>query len=81
MYELAFRIRDSSEDDAESPLPQNDEKARIPTWSLSTKPSRTYMIETNYELENSAVESSHSKKSWDVGLYVFVLYFHLPDMP
>lgn len=76
MHNLAFRIRDSNEDDAELPLPQDDEKAKIPTWSLSTKPSRTHMIETNYELEKSAVESSNSKESFDIGLYIFIPRFY-----
>ncbi|MCJ1264432.1 hypothetical protein MMC22_004304 [Lobaria immixta] len=64
----AFQIRDPKEDHAELPLPRGDEKAKIPAWSLSTRPSRTYMIETDYELEKSAINSSNSKKSIDVGL-------------
>jgi hypothetical protein len=64
----AFRIRDAREDDAELPMPLDDDRAKIPTWSLSTAPGRTYMVETSYGLEQSAVESAHSKKSWDIGL-------------
>lgn len=34
------------------------------------------MIETNYELEKSAVESSNSKESLDIGLYIFIPHFY-----
>ncbi|MCJ1264760.1 hypothetical protein MMC22_004635 [Lobaria immixta] len=64
----AFRLKTSNEDDAEPDLPQDDEKAKIPVWTLSKDPSRTYIHETNTELETSAMISGHSKKSLEVGL-------------
>ncbi len=64
----AFRLRDSGEEDAETHLPQDDEKAKIPVWSLSQRLSHTYLVETASELETSAIMSGHSKKSWEVGL-------------
>lgn len=67
----AFRIRESSEEEAELPLPQDDEKAKIPTWRLSTDPARTHILDVNNEIEKSATESSHSKDSINVGLWAF----------
>ena len=65
---VAFRLKTSNEDDAEPDLPQDDERAKIPVWTLSKEPSRAYIHETNTELETSAMMSGHSKKSLEVGL-------------
>ncbi|KAL8824195.1 MAG: hypothetical protein Q9191_005227 [Dirinaria sp. TL-2023a] len=64
----AFRLKNSNEDDAEVNLPQDDERAKIPVWTLASNPSRAYIRETNSEFETSAMMSGYSKKSFDVGL-------------
>lgn len=71
MFELmfkAFRLKTSNEDDAEADLPQDDERAKIPVWTLASEPSRAYIRETNNELETSATLSGHSKKSFNIGV-------------
>lgn len=63
----AFRLKTSNDHDAEADLPQDDERAKIPVWTLASEPSRAYIRETNNELETSAMMSGHSKKSLEIG--------------
>lgn len=64
----AFRLKTSNEDDSEVDLPQEDERAKIPVWTLASNPSRAYIRETNSEFETSAMMSGYSKKSFDIGV-------------
>ncbi|KAL8792285.1 MAG: hypothetical protein Q9195_005164 [Heterodermia aff. obscurata] len=71
----AFRLKTSNEDDAEAELPQDDERAKIPVWTLASEPSRAYIRETNNELETSAMMSGHSKKSFNIGVFDDLMEF------